>query len=180
MNDRCSGSFSEHLPEFCQAISRQEALLDYVASLLPSGPQQDAALSKLSRIKLPFDVAISETSELLSGRPPRSNDVDRSPGYLGDVSDVGFRHLIEQFLTCQGGTSMVQTDLESYSQRDSVQLPTLGEAKEYINAYFSTLHIAYPFVPESLFMRDYPRLRDQADADTRATNHVEKALSCKC
>ncbi|KAK8917850.1 putative transcriptional regulatory protein [Metarhizium anisopliae] len=185
-SDRFSPGVSEGLPDLHDAIHQQERLLDHVISLLPSGPEQEAVLLKSSRIKSQLDHVISSTRTEVTpravasdacGKSPSSH-ADRSPGYLGEVSDIRFVNLVKQFLQTQDGSTRTQEDFESYDQGESlvspdkaacktILLPVLEEAQQYITAYFTTIHIAYPFIPESRFMQDYKALRDQDSPQTQ-------------
>ncbi|KFG85393.1 hypothetical protein MANI_026129 [Metarhizium anisopliae] len=185
-SDRFSPGVSEGLPDLHDAIHQQERLLDHVISLLPSGPEQEAVLLKSSRIKSQLDDVISSTRTEVApravasdacGKSPSSH-ADRSPGYLGEVSDIRFVNLVKQFLQTQDGSTRTQEDFESYDQGESlvspdkaacktILLPVLEEAQQYITAYFTTIHIAYPFIPESRFMQDYKTLRDQDSPQTQ-------------
>jgi hypothetical protein len=190
---------SERLPDLCDAIHQQERLLDHVISLLPSGPEQEAILLKSLNAKSQVDNAISSTkAEVLphavaseSRNKLPSSRIDRSPGYLGEVSDVRFVNLVKRFLQTQDGTAMTQKDFESYDQGESlllshkspgptVLLPVFEEAEHYINAYFTTIHIAYPFIPESPFIQDYKTLRGHDNPQAQSfKGNIETALSCK-
>ncbi|UKZ48169.1 hypothetical protein TrVGV298_002405 [Trichoderma virens] len=79
---------------------------------------------------------------------------------------------------------MSQKDFESYDQGESllssnkvpcpaILLPVFEEAKHYIDAYFTTIHIAYPFIPESPFIEHYKTLRDHKSRNS----NIETALS---
>lgn len=168
-------------------------------SLLPSGPEQEEVLLKRSSIKSQIDDAISSTRSNVSPRAVASESpsaspsghVDRSPGYLGEVSDIRFVNLVKKILQTQGGTAMTQRDFESYDQGESLVfsdkvtsptllLPVFEEAKRYINAYFTTIHIAYPFIPESIFVQEYKTHRDHDTPQARnCGSNIETALLCK-
>lgn len=197
-DDRFNQSISERLPDLCDAIQLQERLLDHVISLLPSGPEQEAILLKNASVKSQLDNAISNTkaevlphavaSESRSTSP--SSRSDRSPGYLGEVSDIRFVNLVKKILQTQDGTTMTQKDFESYDQGDSllpsnkpscptILLPVFEEAEHYINAYFTTIHIAYPFIPESPFIQNYKALEGHGTPQAQSCKGIfEIALSC--
>lgn len=90
--------------------------------------------------------------------------VNHNERYLGEVSDVQFFNLVKRVLQVQGG-SYPEQNVDSYEQDDStetrvnatpgttMELPSPGSAKELMNVYFSTIHIAYPFIPETMFAR---------------------------
>lgn len=196
-DDRFNHSISERLPDLCDAIQLQERLLDHVISLLPSGPEQEAVLLKNASVKAQLDSAISSTkAEVLPqavasesrSRSPSSHS-DRSPGYLGEVSDIRFVNLVKKILQTQDGTAMTQNDFESYDQGESllpsnkpscptILLPVFEEAKHYINAFFTTIHIAYPFIPESPFIQNYKALESHDTPQAQSCKSIfETALS---
>lgn len=128
-------------------------------------------------------------SESCSKSP--SGGVDQSPGYLGEVSDIRFVNVVKKFLQTQDGTAMMQKDFESYDQGENltssnnvsyptILLPTFEDAKHYVDAYFTTIHIAYPFVPETPFIRHYKTLSDYDTPQAQScNNNIETALSCE-
>lgn len=116
-------------------------------------------------------------------------DVEQSPCYLGEVSDIRFVHVVKQFLQSQDGTTAVPAGLESYDQGEGaivsdreackgVLLPPLEEATPYIDAYFSTIHVAYPFIPQSLFIEAYQTIGGP-DTPSACSRCVKTALTCK-
>ncbi|KAL7932560.1 fungal-specific transcription factor domain-containing protein [Trichoderma chlorosporum] len=192
-----SHSISERLPDLCDAIHQQERLLDHVISLLPSGPERETLQLKSSSVKKQLDNAISSTkAEVLpnaeateSRSKSPSGGVDRSPGYLGEVSDIRFVNVVKKFLQVQDGTATMQEDFESYDQGENlvssnkiscptILLPTFEEARHNIDAYFTTIHIAYPFIPKIPFIQHYKTLRDYETPQAQScNNNIERALS---
>lgn len=146
--------------------------------------QLDNAISSTSAEVLPHAVA----SESSSRSPSSCND--RSPGYLGEVSDIRFVNLVKKILQTQDGYATTQKDFESYDQGESLSpsnrplcstilLPVFEEARHYINAYFTTIHIAYPFIPESPFIQNYRALEGHNISQAQSCKGVfETALSC--
>jgi hypothetical protein len=43
-------------------------------------------------------------------------------------------------------------------------LPKPGVAAEYLEIYFSTINIAYPFLQKAVFLKQYENLRDSTEA----------------
>ena len=89
--------------------------------------------------------------------------------YLGEASDVRFFHSIRQILRDEDfPVGQAESDMQSYDQgvinlerRDShdiyTDLPTRELADTYVDIYFFTIHIAYPFICKSTFMALYER-----------------------
>ncbi|CEJ91488.1 hypothetical protein VHEMI07196 [[Torrubiella] hemipterigena] len=179
---------------------QQETLLGEVISQLPLS-EHKAATKKRSRVKVEMDNALSdidtdniqpipatdgvETAD--SCEPSSPTDVEQSPCYLGEVSDIRFVHVVKQFLQSQDGTTAAPTGLESYDQGDGaivsdleackgVLLPALEEAKPYIDAYFSTIHVAYPFIPQALFIEAYQTIGGP-DTQSACSRGVKTALT---
>ena len=107
--------------------------------------------------------------------------------YLGEASDVRFFNLVKGILLEKHGRQLPEGDLDSYEQDDispqnravsiSLELPSPTLADEYIDTYFSTIHIAYPFVPRSSFLRTYAKARDSGLATGLATSWL--AILCR-
>jgi len=86
--------------------------------------------------------------------------------YLGEASDIRFFHAIEAtFGQEERETSEAQVD--SYEQdgtqpRASEQgrggLPPRTAADKFVNIYFATIHLAYPFISEPDFRAKYEKL----------------------
>ncbi|KIH87472.1 hypothetical protein SPBR_04687 [Sporothrix brasiliensis 5110] len=104
--------------------------------------------------------------------------------YLGEVSDVRFFNLVDRALAgprnrssqVSGHLAAVIHDvatstgandddaLQSYEQDGAatnedtmVEFPDADAAGRYLDIYFSTIHVAYPFLPRALFMKTYER-----------------------
>ncbi|CAK7199514.1 hypothetical protein SEUCBS139899_002194 [Sporothrix eucalyptigena] len=102
--------------------------------------------------------------------------------YLGEVSDVRFFNLVDRALADKNGSASERSSdndhqkhgtatgdeaLESYEQDDpspeaaaahqdvEVEFPGTEAAERYFDIYFTTIHIAYPFLPRALFTQSY-------------------------
>ncbi|KAK2602912.1 hypothetical protein N8I77_009409 [Diaporthe amygdali] len=107
-----------------------------------------------------------------------SNSPQRhAPRYLGEVSDIQFFNLAKRTLGDVGSSpEEVEEVVDSYDQEEAIParqmryelsvLPDPVKAEEYLEAYFTTIHIAYPFVPKASFMRTYRSLRSGGDVDS--------------
>ena len=92
-----------------------------------------------------------------------------NPRYLGEASDVRFFHTIKKFFRDEdqsGGAATNDTQsydqgilhLETHDGRESqTDLPTKSMADTYIEIYFFTILIAYPFLSKPSFMARYER-----------------------
>ncbi|KJZ78777.1 hypothetical protein HIM_01550 [Hirsutella minnesotensis 3608] len=182
-NQRPGHDVSARLPELCEVVGQQGALLERVISLLPDTTEQDSALREWSHIKSRVECALSRTNTVcvsqtgtinVHGGTPRAH-ADRSPSYLGEASDVRFFNLVKRVLQVQRGPEGLQREFESYDQGENmvssglVELPAVETAEGYIDAYFSTIHLAYPFIPRTVFLEDHQKIRSrytQTDCDT--------------
>lgn len=173
--------------------------------MLPSGSKKKGALSKHALVKSQLDQAVAGIKDEIISRAATigaesvgvspSSPNDTSPGYLGEVSDICFVNLVKRFLQPpQGGASITQADFESYDQGESAvysgavassvpPLPAFEDVEQLINAYFSTIHVAYPFIPETRFKESYAKLRyeenGQNTQDGGKLNATERALTCR-
>jgi hypothetical protein len=150
-----------------------------VASRLPD-LDSTTALGRLSTLNRQAEDALSKarlTSSLLpiqtNGTTPRSQP--RTPAnsqrYLGEVSDVRFFNLVKKVLQEKSPPEQVDEGVDSYEQDGplpdntvpgdpSIGLPNPDVADQYLDIYFSTIHIAYPFISRAPFMKTYKDLRE--------------------
>jgi len=109
-------------------------------------------------------VGISTATAAASLRCQSSDQNGNNPRYLGEASDVRFFHTIKKILRedVQSG-GPIENETQSYDQEvlhlethDGRQtLPTKDIADAYIEIYFFTIHIAYPFLSKPSFMARY-------------------------
>ncbi|KAG5755618.1 hypothetical protein H9Q72_002917 [Fusarium xylarioides] len=123
------------------------------------------ALDRVALLTGPRVAIIASPSDQdQSSQSPSSQNQHR---YLGEVSDVHFFNLVKGFLQTKDSSNPEQ-DFDSYEQDGEVSttnnesnvhtlLPALAETKELVEVYFSTIHIAYPFIPQSPFMANLAR-----------------------
>lgn len=89
-----------------------------------------------------------------------------SQRYLGEASDVRFFHAIKKIFENGAQDSPTDSDIQSYDQgvlhldtqdrhQTGADIPTKELADAYIEIYFFTIHIAYPFVNKNLFLEKY-------------------------
>ncbi|KAF4960889.1 hypothetical protein FSARC_10320 [Fusarium sarcochroum] len=106
--------------------------------------------------------------------------------YLGEVSDVHFFNLVKGFLQTQDLSNLEQ-DFDSYEQDGEVSathtgsngptaLPGPVETKELVKVYFSTIHIAYPFIPQSTFMATWGGFQSLVRDGKTPTNATDLAI----
>lgn len=121
----------------------------------------------------------SPASNVALPRPPAVAE-----RYLGEVSDVRFFNLIDRALqekkneagsSCSPEKPGSETALDSYEQDEpscaaaaaaaveleqlAAALPARDAAERYLDVYFSTIHMAYPFISRTLFVTTYRRYR---------------------
>jgi hypothetical protein len=168
-------------------IRQHERLLDEILAELPAERRLHVGNVR-SCIKEKLDRNASRSPVALEGQPLSlglnasspgmvvSRALDQSQRYLGEVSDVRFFNLVKRVLQTKGGFSdEVDHEFDSYEQDGDVSLsplethpglnlPPREQMDQYINIYFSTIHLAYPFLPETLFRREYERIRATSDA----------------
>lgn len=108
--------------------------------------------------------------------------------YLGEASDVKFFNVIKNILRDTDSVEHPDADgFDTYEKNESLPEVESGEAPigypkrdradVYINTYFRTIHVAYPFVNEMDFREEYEKLWT-----LDATDEIEPAwmsLFCK-
>ncbi|KAG7410984.1 putative transcriptional regulatory protein [Fusarium oxysporum f. sp. rapae] len=171
-DDGCDAPSSEAIDELRDAVGGYDDLV----RRLSSRKKQDNFDAKEShnQVKDKVKKALDRVSSLTDPRatdtasPPdqdRSSQLPSSQNqhrYLGEVSDVHFFNLVKGFLQTKDLSNLGQ-DFDSYEQDGEVWtansgsngptlLPGPAETIELVKVYFSTIHIAYPFIPQSTFM----------------------------
>jgi len=166
------------------AVAQYEKVVHDIVSRLPES-ERIRALNDISAIRQRVESAIatckfSDLLPLQSRSPARSQpqSPQDSQRYLGEISDVRFFNLIKQALQdTKIPTEHGDEGLDSYEQDDprtaglsgehpgvSIGLPKPGVAAEYLEIYFSTINIAYPFLQKAVFLKQYENLRDSTEA----------------
>ncbi|KAK5020676.1 hypothetical protein LTS07_011491 [Exophiala sideris] len=129
---------------------------------------------QLASIQLPESLTTQVGNDATSvpQSPEQSTTDDRHPTtfrrYLGEASDIRFFHAMESAFCQQTELGQQEDDLEarveSYEQegprqqlleQDQGSLPPRAKADSFVDIYFSTIHIAYPFISEPDFRRTY-------------------------
>ncbi|VUC33466.1 unnamed protein product [Clonostachys rosea] len=167
--------FEERL-ELRKVLIEYDNLLDSLCPGLASSERERLQRTR-SRIKTHANAAlISNDAPLLPSTPsthlhePEAStprlQVYRSERYLGEVSDVRFFNLVKRVLRTQAGPFGLEPGVDSYEQDDAAasastassratQLPEPDDFAELTGVYFSTIHLAYPFIPRSAFLQSY-------------------------
>lgn len=167
---------SDEIQKLRQAVRKYDNLLRGLRSSLPEDDRKAVDL-RLSAIQVPawssecptdLEVTTQTTPNGAStenGLPPAA-----SHRYLGEASDITFFHAMKQQLTLRSNVdaheeSSSTEHMDSYEQdgqlrlagwdEDSVSLPPRATADKFLDIYFSTIHIAYPFIWEPLFREKY-------------------------
>ncbi|KAH7157361.1 fungal-specific transcription factor domain-containing protein [Dactylonectria estremocensis] len=108
--------------------------------------------------------------------------------YLGEVSDVHFFNLVKCFLQTQD-LSTAEPDFDSYEQEGEVwtassrsngptALPSPEKTRQLVEVYFSTIHIAYPFIPQSIFREAWGDFNALGDTFKNATDTASLYVIC--
>ncbi len=182
------------------AIQSYEKLITSVRLDLPASARAAVDLT-LSYIRLGLLAEVGRpkaapNGPAATGSPPADPPVapaDRyanNQRYLGEASDVRFYQSIKKILQDGDVSSGVhENDILSYDQGTlhlerparydiDVELPAKDLADEYINIYFCTIHIAYPFICKPSFMELYDRYW-RGDLEV-SENPAWLPLMCKC
>lgn len=161
--------------ELRKILDEYAQLAEDLASKSLSANEQQSVADIISRLKSRANAALAGIGAS-SASPPTSvrisegrddqltaSATNHNERYLGEVSDVQFFNLVKRVLQIQGG-SYPEQNVDSYEQDGSteaggatpgtaVEIPSPENAKELMGVYFSTIHIAYPFIPETMFAR---------------------------
>lgn len=177
-----------------QAIRQYEGLLDAILSKLPSSRQRETANAVLARMKA-ADRALSEAE--LCAKPVRLSVSDgpspkapllQADRFLGEVSDVRFFNLVKQVIQNQLGSTDPNQSVDSYEQDGDIASPTSvpnrivsfpcpEKTRIFTDVYFSTVHLAFPFIPQRPFMRSVEEARSSGEGIP--LDNTRLALICK-
>lgn len=179
-----------------EAIRQYEILLEDCLSELPPSKREEAdqvlarmkaADRALSEAKAATSTANSPQAGMLLDLPsPRQTRLE-TERFLGDVSDVRFFNLIKQVMQSHLGPTEAKQSTESYEQDDNslspsfvpnrvAQLPGPDKLTVFTNAYFSTIHLAFPFICQVPFMRSLGEV--QTTTNTASIDSTTLALIC--
>lgn len=177
MSDGTQSLSSESLPPLNLAIQSYDKLIRSVRLELSDSTRAavDLTLSYI-RNRLPADILGPSASSGACATAPilhrchQSGITDQAEGrqrYLGEASDLRFFHAIKDILRDEDQSGGVaENDIQSYDQgilhletqdNNQSELPTKDLADSYIDIYFFTIHIAYPFVSKPSFIERYER-----------------------
>jgi len=127
----------------------------------------------IANVVSPVSIPTATAATSLQREP--SEQSGNKPRYLGEASDVRFFHTIKKILRDDVQASgPIENETQSYDQEilhlethDGRQnLPTKDMADAYIEIYFFTIHIAYPFLNKPSFMARYERFwRGEKEVD---------------
>lgn len=176
-----------------QAIKAYDELLLDIRSKASEGDRTrlDVSLARI-RMNLPHEILerSQEHSESdgASGETPQSQVREhQSPyqRYLGEASDVYFFNSVKDLL--RHGPRVQPEKLDSYERDESTlkdlserfppHLPSRDEADRCIEIYFSTIHVAYPFICQQEFRREYVKFWEYTSAKDVCTTWF--ATFCK-
>ncbi|MAD84864.1 MAG: hypothetical protein CL912_18045 [Deltaproteobacteria bacterium] len=164
----------QQLPLLQLAIRSYDNLIASIQSALPESARSsvNSTLSQIrGRLPMgiidltdPMSIPTQITASSLRHDPSEPNG--NNPRYLGEASDVRFFHTIKKILRddIQSG-GPAESETQSYDQEilhlelheGRQHLPAKDMADAYIEIYFSTIHIAYPFLNKPSFMARYER-----------------------
>ena len=150
-----------------QAIKSYDAL---VQSVRPKLVESDRAAVDLTleciRRQLPKDALCGVAASSASAP---SAETARDPAYFGPASDIRYFNIVRNHMLVQETPHTTDgEDPQSYDQSDSpnplssmaqpLQLPAKATALTYLDIYFSTIHVAYPFLSRSMLLHQLDKL----------------------
>ena len=185
-------------------VNEYEDLVQRLLSHVACKDLQQEAQSSHEAIKQKVNEAVDDIASLFPSSTPdlcfppaaSSGQSQDTPGsspesqrYLGEVSDVHFFNLIKQLLQTREVSAVDPSfGFDNYEQEGEMrpgamtagslaELPSLEEASRFVEVYFSTVHLAYPFLLRSSF-KDLNRFRQPARA-SRGVDKTELAIFCQ-
>ena len=160
-----------------QALIKYENLLHSTTTQLPE-VEQTKVKQSLSILQADVQKSLEGLSGLAlesrqgSEASPKEPPVPvriRSHGYHGEVSDVRFYNAVKKVFYDTHSPDQSDQNIESYEQDTDTPshspeelppgLPAQDATNECLEIYFSTIHLAYPFIPQGSFYETFRRLR---------------------
>ena len=160
-------------------LHRYDSLVEKSITKLAEPDKLDVerTLQSIRSIAADLQSALPPKSTPKAQSAPRSQSSHlRTDAYHGAASDVQFFNLVKQVfqepnLPDHGDRSVDNYDQDDVNSQDAnsgfpIQLPSIELVEEYLNLYFATIHIAYPFIPQQVFLRTYKALRNGSADET--------------
>lgn len=187
-----------------EAIRQYEALLETSLSQLKSPKERENANAVLDRLKAadrafagsgagPGTTADSptqktETCTSGSDAPALKQPLSQTERFLGEISDVRFFNLVKQVFLSRLGSADRCESVDSYELDGDIpspsvpptrvaNLPCATKVKTFTDVYFSTVHLAFPFIPQAPFLKSLEQAMNPSD-NTSLPN-TTLALICK-
>lgn len=138
-------------------------ILESVRDQLPADSKSGIERELLAIRNEAKDESVDGGAESPTGSHPDDSVSER---YLGEASDIVFYNSVKQSLNLQspasgaGAPASTDTPEASYEQLKPNQrtqhelssvMPSRATTNRYLDIYFTTIHIAYPFLPQSQF-----------------------------
>lgn len=153
-----------------QNVTRSyEALVQSIRPKLDGAERAafDMTLASIHQ-QLPDGLVPQERASSPAANETNKRDND-SPTYFGKASDIHFFNTVRNFMREHEVLHAVEDkDAQTYEQTDvsenrtafgkPLQLPSREEAGQFLDIYFSTIHVAYPFLCKSTVLRHFHRI----------------------
>ena len=166
-----SSPLQDHLPAYSKAVKSYETLIQEIRANLDSSRQAalDFSLQDIRRLvpqepkddQSALDDAEVNADVGMAAAP--------SPTYVGKASDIHFIHSIRQCVHGRRDVAEEDTPTQNYSQTHVLEnsttlkhpllFPSPAEADQFLDVYLSTIHIAYPFMPNSVLLDAFQRFQ---------------------
>lgn len=179
VSDRARIASESPLRKQLELIERYDKLVENVQSQLD---EQERRAVGVTLSNLRQSVHAVTGVDIMSSSMSKGSTSDEPPSpvhgvaassaqrYLGEASEIRFLNIMKQALGGASGSrsSLAPTTSESWDSYEQEEisrntsheqrpllLPSRTKADEYLQIYFSTIHIAYPFVSQQIFMERY-------------------------
>ncbi|KAJ9283821.1 transcriptional regulator family: Fungal Specific TF [Paecilomyces variotii] len=169
-DNRATPTTQNHVAAYLQAIKNYEVLIQSMRPRLDGALRAalDMTLTNIRR-HIPDEIVSGDASQSPDTQGASGKKDVESPSYVGRASDIHFFNTVRDCMReHESATTGEERDNQSYEQVDMsddtaafgrpLQLPSQEEADRYIDIYFSTIHVAYPFLYKAAVLRQYHRL----------------------
>ncbi|KAK6214580.1 hypothetical protein LQW54_004302 [Pestalotiopsis sp. IQ-011] len=173
-----------------EVFVRHEQLVLKLSSDLPEAEQQELKrdlVSLKTSIFSALSVGKDANPTVSSGSSLFTTRRLETQKFVGEISDIHFLNLLTHLADPDGRANNSEGPVNSYDPDEAtisdhlgdpaVDIPHKEEVERNLKTYFSTIHLAYPFVHKTVFMEKVERLRKEGPSPD--LTHSWFALLCQ-
>lgn len=182
-----TNNFDAHITALSTILDRYDGLVQNIRSKLTRTEQNDFE-NFLASLRTAVDhggIQRQSSNAVTTGPvlPSRSQSLQSRivpPGYHGEASDVHFYNVVKRILHDRLSADHVGEAVVHYEQDEldsskslaelSLELPDREVVEDALDIYFSTIHIAYPFLMRSSLTHVYEHFKHRKTVEESSTS----------